>query len=606
VAAPALGERVRVLVEVPEAARVTDLHVRVVIDAEPFFRPATCVAERAGATLWEAEVEVANPVTRYRFVLSGPSGVRWLTQVGYHDHDVTDAWDFVLAATPRPPAWSADAVLYQIFPDRFARGRTGADWPSWSEPAAWEDPVATSHPASMRQLYAGDLPGITAHLDHLVDLGATGIYLNPIFPAPQNHRYCATDFDRVDPVLGGDDALVELSRAAHERGLTVLGDLTLNHSGDQHPWFRRALEDPSSEEASFYAWRDRAAGDYEAWLGVPTLPKFDHRSPELRRRLYEGPDSVAARWLRPPFDLDGWRVDAANMAGRLGDVDLSHELQRRLLDTMRAARPDAYLVAEHCHDATADLQGEGWHGTMDYPGFTAAAWSWLQDPGGGVRLLGMPHPLPRRSGAQVVRGLRLVRGQLPWRSVVHSLSLLGSHDTGRWAATSGDRDRRHVGIAWCLTFVGIPSIYYGDEIGLAGADNETGREPMPWHDRHRWDEDTLAWTRRLIALRRASVALRHGGLRWLHVDDDVLVYLRPHPDEQVLVQLTRSAAGAVDLDALGLGIVSGTALLDHEDLTVDGSCARLPAADRALARAWRLPPAALLRTPERLSRQEPS
>jgi alpha-glucosidase len=591
VVAPALGERVGVLVEVPAAAGVDTVHVRVVEDAEPSYSPAVPVARGPGSVLWEAEVEVANPVTRYRFVLDGQAGLRWLTQVGYHDHDVTDAWDFVLAATPPPPSWSADAVLYQIFPDRFARGRASADWPSWSEPAAWDEPVATSHPASMRQLYAGDLPGVTAHLDHLVDLGATGIYLNPIFPAPQNHRYCASDFDHVDPVLGGDDALVELTRAAHARGLTVLGDLTLNHSGDQHPWFRRALEDPTSEEASFYAWRDRAAGDYEAWLGVPTLPKFDHRSPELRRRLYEGPDSVASRWLRPPFDLDGWRVDAANMAGRLGDVDLSHELQRRLLDTMRSAHPDAYLVAEHCHDATADLQGEGWHGTMDYLGFTAAAWSWLQDPGARVELLGVPYPLPRRSGSQVVRGLRLVRGQLPWRSVLHSLSLLGSHDTGRWAATAGDRDRRHVGIAWSLTFVGIPSVYYGDEIGLAGTDNETGREPMPWHDRDRWDEVTLAWTRRLIALRRASVALRHGGLRWLHVDDDVLIYLRPHPDERVLVQLTRAAAGAVDLDARTLGIASGAALLDHEDLTADGSRVRLPGAERALARVWRFPPA---------------
>jgi alpha-glucosidase len=595
VAAPHLGDLVRVLVEVPERAEVDDLHVRVVIDAEPFYRPGRRIAQRPGAALWEADVVVANPVTRYRFVLSGPSGVRWLTQVGVHDHDVTDAWDFVLVVTPPPPAWSADAVLYQVFPDRFARGRTGADWPSWAEPAAWDDPVATTRPSSMRQLYGGDLPGITARLDHLVDLGATGIYLNPVFPAPQNHRYCATDFDHVDPVLGGDDALVELSRAAHERGLSVLGDLTLNHSGDQHPWFRRALEDPTSEEASFYAWRDRAAGDYEAWLGVPTLPKFDHRSPELRRRLYEGPDSVAARWLRPPFDLDGWRVDAANMAGRLGDVDLSHELQRRLLDTMRAARPEAYLVAEHCHDATTDLQGEGWHGTMDYLGFTAAAWSWLRDPDRDVELLGVPYPLPRRSGGQVVRGLRLVRGQLPWRSAVHSLSLLGSHDTGRWAATAGDRERRHVGIAWCLTFVGIPSIYYGDEIGLAGPDNETGREPMPWDDRDRWDEDTLAWTRRLIALRRASVAIRHGGLRWLHVDDDVMVYLRPHPAERVLVQLTRSAAGATDLDARTLGIDRGTALLDHDELAVQGSDVRLPAADRALARAWRLPPTPHLR-----------
>jgi alpha-glucosidase len=589
VVAPSLGDRIPVRVEVPDAAGVDDVHLRVVRDAEPTYAPAVPVARGTGAVVWEAEVEVANPVTRYRFVLAGPGGLRWLTQVGTHDHDVTDVWDFVLVASPPPPAWSADAVLYQIFPDRFARGGASEDWPDWALPAAWDDPVETEHPASMQQLYGGDLPGIVDHLDHLVELGVTGIYLNPIFPAPQNHRYCAADFDHVDPFLGGDEALASLVAAAHGRGLRVLGDLTLNHSGHTHPWFQRALADPTSEEAGFYAWRDREAGEYEAWLGVPTLPKFDHRSPELRRRLYEGAGSVAARWLRPPFELDGWRVDAANMAGRVGAIDLSPDLQRRLLETVRDARPDALVLAEHCHDATEDLQGLGWHGTMDYLGFTAAAWSWLQDPEGRIELLGVPFPVPRRTGPQAVRALRLVRGQLPWRSVVHSMSLLGSHDTSRWARTAGGRDRRHVGIAWCLTFPGIPSIYYGDELGLDGEGRE-GREPLPWDDRPRWDEATLAWTRELVALRRGSIALCHGGLRWLHVDDDVLVYLRPHPDQRVLVQLTRDATEAVVLDAVGLGIDRGTAGLDHDDLTVRAGRVELPATTGATARVWLLPP----------------
>jgi alpha-glucosidase len=590
VVAPSIGDVVEVLVEVPDAAGVDDVHVRVVRDAEPWYRPARPVARGPASTWWQAEVEVASPRTRYRFVLDGPGGVRWLTQVGVHDHGITDVWDFVLVATPPPPAWSADAVLYQVFPDRFARAGASNDWPAWAEPAGWHDPVATTHPASMRQLYGGDLPGITAHLDHLVDLGVTGLYLNPIFPAPENHRYCASAFDHVDPFLGGDEALAALTAAAHARGLRVIGDLTLNHSGDTHPWFRTALADPDSAEAGFYAWRDRDAGEYEAWLGVPTLPKFDHRSAELRAHLYEGPGSVAARWLRPPYDLDGWRVDAANMAGRLGTVDLAHDLQRRLLDTVRTARHEAFLLAEHCHDATDDLQGEGWHGTMDYLGFTDAAWSWLQDPDHPVELLGVPFPLPRRTGEQAVRALRLVRGQLPWRSVVHSLSLLGSHDTQRWARTAGDRDRRHVGIVWCLTSPGIPSVYYGDEIGLAGEGRE-GREPMPWDRPERWDHATLDLTRRLVSLRRRSVALRQGGQRWLVVGDDQLVHLRVHPDERVLVQLTRAAAPAVELPAATLDLTSGIAELDHDDLEVVGERVVLPGTEGAVARIWSLPPA---------------
>ncbi|GGI03791.1 alpha-amylase family glycosyl hydrolase [Egicoccus halophilus] len=600
VAAPALGDRVVVRVEVPHAAEVDAVHVRTTPDTEPAWAPARRVARGPAVDLFEAEVEVVNPISRYRFLLDGPGGQRWLTQLGVVDHDVADTWDLGLVATPPPPAWVADAVLYQVFPDRFARGDGSTDAPEASRlpadalPAAWDDPVATVHPASMRQFYAGDLPGIVRHLDHLVDLGVTGVYLNPVFPAPENHRYCAADFDRVDPLLGGDAALVELAAALHARGMHLIGDLTLNHSGDRHPWFTTATADPSSTEAGFYLWHDHPGGRALGWAGVPTLPKFDHRSQALRAQLYDGPGSVAARWLAPPFSLDGWRVDAANVAGRSGAIDLTAEVQATLLRTMREVRgEDAYLLAEHCHDATADLQGAGWHGTMDYLGFTRAAWSWLRDPDRLDDAMGQPVALPRRGGAAVVRGLDLVRGQVPWRSVVHSLSLLGSHDRARWATVAGDVDRRDVGLAWLLTFPGVPSLYYGDEIGSTGHDDLQARAPMPWHRPERWDHDALAWVRRLVALRRSSVALRRGGLRWILTADDQLAYLRQHPDERVLVQLTRSGTDPVELDARLLHLAEDAtveALLDHPPLRVCSGRLRLPATDRPIARAWRLPP----------------
>jgi alpha-glucosidase len=588
-AAPALGDRLTVRLLVPQASGIDTVHVRTTPDAEPRYRAARKVGCVAAVDLWDAEVEVVNPLTRYRFLCAGPGVDGWVTQIGFASHDVPDTWDFALVAAPPPPSWVADAVLYQIFPDRFARGGASNDWPAWAHRADWDDPVERTHPASMLQLYGGDLAGITRHLDHLVHLGVTGIYLNPVFPAPENHRYCASSFDHVDPFLGGDEALVELSRSAHEHGLRLLGDLTVNHSGDRHEWFLRARADARSVEAGFYHFIEHP-DRYEAWVGVPSLPKFDHRSAELARRLYDGPESVAARWLRAPFHLDGWRVDAANVAGRRGDVDLSHDLQRRLLATVRAENPDAYVLAEHCHDATADLQGDGWHGTMDYTGFTRPVWSWLRDPDVEVGLIGPPGPVPRRTARSAVETVRLVHGQLPWRSVVHSLTPLGSHDTPRWAHVAGDRDRRHVGLAWQLTFPGVPSLFYGDEIGLGGDTDDVARSPMPWQHPDRWDEATRDWTRRLIALRRGSVALRHGGLRWLHLGDDDLVYVRDHPQERVLVQLTRATVPPVELDAGALMAVSGSALLDHDDLAVDAGVVMLPGTGGPSARAWRLLP----------------
>lgn len=593
VATPALGSATRVGVTVPHAAAIETVVLRSVDDGEPHYRAARRVHRGPAADRWEVDVDQVDPVQRYRFQLDGPHRSGWLTQRGFLEHDVPDTWDFALVAAPPPPPWAADAVLYQIFPDRFARAGASETWPAWSLPAAWGDPVTTRGPTSMRQLYGGDLPGIAQHVDHLIDLGVTGVYLTPVFPAPSNHRYNATSFETVDPFLGGDEALAALARTLHAHGLRLIGDLTLNHSGSAHPWFLAAQADRDAPEAGFYLFTDHPDG-YHAWNGVPSLPKLDHRDPELRRRLYEGPGSVAARYLRPPFELDGWRIDAANMAGRLGGTDLSHDLQASLRATLAGSREDAYLLAEHCHDATADLQGTGWHGTMDYSGFTRPVWTWLADPDREVRLLGAPAPLRQRDGATVARTMDLFRGQLPWRSVVHGMNLLGSHDTARWAHVAGDRDRRHVGIVWLLTAAGIPSVFYGDElalgadVGLDGAPDTVTRQPMPWDRPDRWDHDTLALCRRLIGLRRSSVALRRGGTRWVHLEDDVIVFLRAHPDERVLVALTRAAAPAVDLDAAVLEAAGAQALLDHPGLTAQRARLRLPATDRACGRVWRL------------------
>jgi len=602
-ASPAIGDRTTLRVEVPHASGFDEVHLRSVADGEPVYRPARRVHRARAVDLYEVELTQVTPAQSYRFQLSGPAGAAWLTAAGLWHHDVPDTFDFRLLSTPPPPTWVADAALYQIFPDRFARAGASQQWPVWAEPAGWDDPVATEAPSSMHQLYGGDLPGIVSRLGHLEQLGVDGVYLTPVFPSIQNHRYAAASFEEVDPFLGGDRGLAELSAALHDRGMRLLGDLTLNHSGSTHPWFLAAQADAHAPEAGFYHFEEHPHR-YLAWQGVPTLPKFDHRDPELRRRLYEGPDSVAARYLGAPFHLDGWRIDAANMAGRQGASDRSAALRAALLATAAAVRDDAYLLAEHCHDATADLQADGWHGTMDYTGFTRPVWSWLVDPAREVRLLGPPAPVRPTPGPTVAAVMDLVRGQLPWRSVVHSMTLLGSHDTARWAHVAGDRDRRHVGLVWLLTFAGVPSLFYGDEIGLGGptgADDPGGaggapdvvtRSPMPWDRPERWDEQTLALTRRLLALRRASPALRRGGVRWVHLEDDVIVYLREHPEERILVALTRAAADPIELDAGVLCLAKGQelpALLDHAPLAPAGDVLRLPACAAASARVWRLP-----------------
>ncbi len=567
---PDLGQRVTVWVRAPEGSGVSEVHLRALADAEPFWSAATREDGPDGQAWWRAELTVHEPRQRYRFLLATPHGPRWLTGAGLCEADPLDHTDFQLSAHDPPPGWAQDAVWYQILPDRFARGAAQVPWPDWAEPASWDDPVARDGSEAMRQLYGGDLWGIRDRLDHLLALGVDAVYLNPFFPAPSNHRYNAADFDRVDPVLGGEEALAALTDALHAHGIAVLGDLTANHTGDTHRWFAAAQRDPHAPEAGFYAF-DEWPHRYRAWRGVPLLPKLDHRDATLRARLLEGPDSVAGRWLAPPYDLDGWRVDAANMAGRDGAVDRNRLVAETLRETLATVRPQALLLAEHCHDATADLDGGGWHGTMDYASLTRPLWSWLQAPDRQVGYLEEPLGVPHRDGPAVVATLRGFRGAMPWRAQRHNLTLLDSHDTGRFRTAAGSRGRHLVGVTAQMTLPGMPSVFAGDELGLEGWDSHAARAPIPW-DRRAWDEPTLAAYQALIALRRAHPALRAGGLRWADVGADHLTFLRELPSQRLLVHLARAPHPAVRLDARALGAMAleGLAATSEEGVAVPG------------------------------------
>jgi alpha-glucosidase len=546
--APALGDTVSVFVRVPAGTAVRHVHVRSGFDGEPRFAAAVPDRHDAhGDTWWRAEVPVHNPVTPYRFLLDTQAGPRWLTALGLVDHDVPDATDFRLLAYAPSPDWARDAVVYQIFPDRFARSpaAAGRALPDWAVPCDWDTPVVGRGPQTPYQLYGGDLDGIAAHLDHVAAVGANTVYLTPVFPARSNHRYDATTFDTVDPLLGGDAALCRLTDAVHARGWRLLGDITSNHTGDAHTWFVDAVSDATApERGMFYFGAD---GDYESWLGVRSLPKLNWGSAELRRRFV----SVVERWLRPPYGLDGWRVDVANMTGRCGTDAYTHEVAALLRRTAVAARADAVLLAEHGHDATGDLDRDGWHGTMNYAGFTRPVWSWLRaDRLDLSDFLGVPGGVFRAGGPAAVATMRAFAAHMSWRSLTSSWQLLGSHDTPRVRTVVGDAARQEVAAGLLMTLPGTPMIFAGDELGLRGVNGEDSRTPMPWHRRDTWDTATLARYAALTALRRDHEALRRGGLRWVHVDTDTLVFLRETAAEAVLVLVRRAPGEPVRLVGL--------------------------------------------------------
>lgn len=619
-----LGDDVALRVLVPDLADGRDGVERLVLrslrDGEPHLAPALRGAATAGGRWWHVTMRTTNPVMSYRFFLGGPDGAyRWLNAEGVHGRDTSDGADFLLRADQSPPAWVADQVAYQVFPDRFARSSPDTAPPAWAVEAAWGEPVIGSGPGVERQWYGGDLDGVIARLDHVVELGAGVLYLTPVFEGRSNHRYDAVTFDRVDPALGGDDALRRLIAAAHERGLRVLGDLTTNHTGREHDWFLAAQADPDAPEATFYRFRDHPA-DYVSWLDVPSLPKLDHTSEELRTRLYRGEGSVVARWIEA--GLDGWRIDVANMTGRLGSDDLAHEVAREIRATMHAVDPDAWLLAEHGHDAGADLTGDGWDGTMDYQGFTRPLWVWLNGgaPGAGtagaagaagepsavehgLHFLGLPVDIPVLAADEVTRTMREVHAAMPWAALAASTMHLDSHDTPRFRTVTGGgvkggvdlvgagRDLHLLGLALQMTMPGVPSVFAGDEIGLTGTNGEHARTPFPWN-REAWDPATWDGYRTWVALRRDSVALRRGGLRWAHVGVDSMTFLREHVEQRVLVHVARADGEEVRLP---LALLGGTAptVLQGAAPRVEGEEVVLPAVrgahvlDLALDEGWR-------------------
>jgi alpha-glucosidase len=515
-----VGETAVVELRVPQVSSADSVALRYVHDGEPRIVKAVVDRESEDETVWRAELPAVHEATRYRWLLAGGElGWGWLNGTGVVTHDVPDDDDFVLLVGGDDPAWHLESVVYEIFPDRFASTGLPVDAPEWAVRRRWDELPMGKGIKSQYELFGGDLYGVEQHLDHVESVGANVIYLTPFFPAGSVHRYDARSFEHVDPLLGGDEALASLLRAAHVRGLRVIGDLTTNHVGVGHEWFAKRKD-------FFYVDGDK----YASWLGVKTLPTLAWQSAELRAEM----ERVVRRWL--DFGLDGWRIDVANMTGRHGDTDFTQAAAR----LVRGAAGDALVIAEHGHDFRHDLAGGGWHGAMNYSGFLRPVWWWLRDEGFARDPFRADVPAPVFSGGQTIASMRAFRAGVPWQSTLHSWTLLDSHDSPRFRTVTKSRDRHVVGIGLQMTTPGVPMIFAGDEVGLEGEWGEDARRTMPWDRRDEWDETLLAEYRRLAALRRSLPALARGGIRYVHVSRDAIAYLRTRGDERLLCLASRA------------------------------------------------------------------
>ncbi|MEK9599941.1 MAG: glycoside hydrolase family 13 protein, partial [Pontimonas sp.] len=508
---------------------------------EGFFTPKLKVfARRHGWSWYEAPIVMFNPEVHYRFFIELKSGDSfWLNATGLHELDQPDRDDFKINTYNKVPKWASGAVLYQVFPDRFARS-SDADKrkaPDWAIPKSWDADVIGKGPGTAEQFFGGDLKGIEEHLDHLKKIGATILYLTPFFPGGSNHRYDASSFNEVDPLLGGNSALKSLVEKAHSKGLKVMGDLTANHSGDRHEWFVAAYKNPKALESEFYYFQDENK-KYDSWWGVPSLPKFNWNSQELRKRFILGKSSVVAKWLKSPYGLDGWRIDVANMTGWIREDNFNREIGKVIRGTMDEVSPDSFLIGEFTSDAANHVEGDSYQSTMTYSNFTRPVWRWLWNPKEkreegqvGVGRKGI-------AASDVMQLHKQFAGIFPWHVRMHNLNALDTHDTGRFKTFTIPGAQR-VAAGMQFTFPGIPMIFAGDEFGLDGWNGESSRTPIPWNGERKSDPSMIETYARLAQIRKKHKVLVDGSMRFLYASKEALVYVRESNTESVLVCVCR-------------------------------------------------------------------
>ncbi|HEY7589916.1 MAG TPA: glycoside hydrolase family 13 protein [Candidatus Limnocylindrales bacterium] len=437
--------------------------------------------------------------------------------------------------TTDTPDWVRDAVFYQIFPDRFAAsGRVVKPGPL----EAWDAPP------TIHGFKGGDLLGIAERLPYLADLGVNALYLTPIFASAANHRYHTYDYFRVDPLLGGDDALRELLDAAHGRGMRVVLDGVFNHTGRGFWAFHHVVENgAASPYRNWFHFDDAALATgkqinpyprrrvpaeqlgYEAWWGMPALPKLNVADPGVRAHLLE----AAEHWIR--FGIDGWRLDVPE---EIRDETFWLEFRAQV----RAANPEAYLVGEIWHVAPEWLAGDRFDGLMNYPLAEAilsfAGAGHLDEP-----LLRSHHEYGPRvqllDGAAFAARVSELHAAYRPEAAAAQLNLLDSHDSPRFhSLVRCDRASYRLAVLLQATLPGAPCIYYGDEIGLEGGLDPDSRRAFPW-DESRWDVELLSFVRAAIAMRHAEAPLRRGELRVLAATGAAFAFERSIAAQRLII-----------------------------------------------------------------------
>ena len=557
---------------------------------------------------YEIKRQLGEEPFRYYFEIRSGSEVCYYNRCGVSERVVSD-YDYVVCPGFRTPKWAKGAVMYQIFTDRFCNGdpdndvedreyyyigdysRKVTDWNRY--PAAMD----------VREFYGGDLKGVWDKLDYLQDLGVEVLYFNPIFVSPSNHKYDIQDYDYIDPHYGvivedggnilaeGDhenanatkyqkrvtdkknleasnEFFVQFVEEVHRRGMKVILDGVFNHCGSFNKWLDReriyekqegyapgAYVSADSPYRSYFRFfqeeRERWPynGSYDGWWGHDTLPKLNYEdSPELEAYIFE----IAKKWVSPPYNADGWRLDVAADLGRSNEYN--HEFWKKFRKVVKEANPEALILAEHYGDPSEWLEGDEWDTIMNYDAFMEPV-TWF--------LTGMEKHSDearedlRGNADAFVNAICHHMSNMMTPSLQVSMNELSNHDHSRFLTRTNHRVGRvqelgaeaaneNVNVAVMreavvmqMTWPGAPTVYYGDEAGVCGFTDPDNRRTYPWgHE----DQELIAFHREMIRIHKRYPVLREGSVQMLEWRENVLAYARTDQNQRIVVIINNSDA----------------------------------------------------------------
>lgn len=547
-----------------------------------------------------------NKTIKYHFEIRSGAEFCYYNQWGAQEEPNT-YYDFQIVPGFSVPEWAKGAVMYQIYVDRFCNGdkrndvQTGEYAYINQQVHHVEDWGRYPEPMDVREFYGGDLQGVIDKLDYLQDLGVEVIYCNPLFVSPSNHKYDTQDYDYIDPHVGkivvdegkllkeGDldnkhaeryrvrttnkknleasNALfIKLVEELHKRGMKIIIDGVFNHCGSFNKWLDREqiYEQAEGYEKGAYVSADSPYRNYfifekdnkeawpkndsyKGWWDHNTLPKLNY---EESKELEEYVLQVGRKWVSPPYNADGWRLDVAADLGQNNGVN--HEFWRKFRKAVKEANPNALILAEHYGDPKAWLQGDQWDTVMNYDAFMEPL-TWF--------LTGMEkHSDEYRedllgNADNFKRAMRHHMSRMMTSSQLTSMNQLSNHDHSRFLTRTNHKVGRvanlgpkaaeenlntavmREAIVVQMTWVGAPTLYYGDEAGVCGFTDPDNRRTYPWgHE----NKELLHFYKEMIRIHKNYVSLKKGSLRILKTDAAMLSYGRFLGDEQIVVVLNNT------------------------------------------------------------------